>query len=106
MTAPGGPSPPTTRSASPGAISPPSSTPRPALTEKGPWPTSPPSPGGFSPSPTSLSSEACSPTRSSALCCGDLHPDALLNKEQQIRADKKAYHAHLKNYHSESGTPA
>ncbi|KAF7076632.1 hypothetical protein CFC21_081255 [Triticum aestivum] len=39
--------------------------------------------------------------RSSALCCGDLHPDAVLNKEQQIRADKKAYHAHLKNYHSD-----
>ncbi|XP_020148482.1 uncharacterized protein [Aegilops tauschii subsp. strangulata] len=40
-------------------------------------------------------------TWSSALCCGDLHPDAVLNKEQQIRADKKAYHAHLKNYHSD-----
>ncbi|KAF7069729.1 hypothetical protein CFC21_075313 [Triticum aestivum] len=40
-------------------------------------------------------------TWSSALCSGDLHPDALLNKEQQIRADKKAYHAQLKNYHSD-----
>ncbi|KAF2922691.1 hypothetical protein DAI22_07g132300 [Oryza sativa Japonica Group] len=37
---------------------------------------------------------------SSSLCYGDTHPDALLNKEKQIRADEKAYRVNLNNYHS------
>ncbi|XP_044946198.1 uncharacterized protein LOC123395283 [Hordeum vulgare subsp. vulgare] len=40
-------------------------------------------------------------TWSSALCSGDLHPDAVLNKDQQITAHKKAYHAQLNNYHTD-----
>uniref|UniRef100_A0ACD5VUF0 Uncharacterized protein n=1 Tax=Avena sativa TaxID=4498 RepID=A0ACD5VUF0_AVESA len=39
-------------------------------------------------------------TWSSSLCYGDLHPDAVLTKERQIRADMKAYRAHLNEYHS------
>ncbi|KAL6636448.1 hypothetical protein ACP70R_024020 [Stipagrostis hirtigluma subsp. patula] len=35
-----------------------------------------------------------------SLCHGILHPDAVLKKEQQTRADKKAYHAGINNYHS------
>ncbi|KAI4981603.1 hypothetical protein ZWY2020_022095 [Hordeum vulgare] len=42
---------------------------------------------------------------SSALCCGDLHPDVVLNKDQQITAHKMAYHAQLKNYHTNSFFP-
>ncbi|EMS51811.1 hypothetical protein TRIUR3_32399 [Triticum urartu] len=38
---------------------------------------------------------------SSSLCSAHLHPDAILHKEQQIRADNKAYHALLNNYHSD-----
>ncbi|VAI82252.1 unnamed protein product [Triticum turgidum subsp. durum] len=40
-------------------------------------------------------------TWSSSLCSAHLHPDAILHKEQQIRADNKAYHALLNNYHSD-----
>ncbi|CAM0878385.1 unnamed protein product [Alopecurus aequalis] len=40
-------------------------------------------------------------TWSSALCYGDLHPDAVVNKERQIRADKKEYLAQLNDYHSD-----
>ncbi|XP_051205601.1 uncharacterized protein [Lolium perenne] len=38
---------------------------------------------------------------SSALCYGHLHPDALLSKERQIRADKKACGEQLNEYHSD-----
>uniref|UniRef100_A0A0D9WYK1 Uncharacterized protein n=1 Tax=Leersia perrieri TaxID=77586 RepID=A0A0D9WYK1_9ORYZ len=38
--------------------------------------------------------------KSSSLCHGDIHPDAVLNKEKQIRADEKAYRIDLNNYHS------
>nr|NP_001350546.1 uncharacterized protein LOC8075741 [Sorghum bicolor] len=37
---------------------------------------------------------------SSSLCYGDIHPDALLNKEKHIKKDEKAYHVNLLNYHS------
>uniref|UniRef100_A0ACD5Y8X1 Uncharacterized protein n=2 Tax=Avena sativa TaxID=4498 RepID=A0ACD5Y8X1_AVESA len=40
-------------------------------------------------------------TWSSSLCYGDLHPDAVLTKERQIRADMKAYRAHLNEYHAD-----
>uniref|UniRef100_A0A0E0LK91 Uncharacterized protein n=1 Tax=Oryza punctata TaxID=4537 RepID=A0A0E0LK91_ORYPU len=45
-------------------------------------------------------------SKSSSLCYGDTHPDALLNKEKQIRADKKAYHINLNNYHSKDNNLA
>ncbi|XP_062188780.1 uncharacterized protein LOC133892051 isoform X2 [Phragmites australis] len=37
---------------------------------------------------------------SSSLSYGDIHPDAILNKEKHIRKDEKAYHIDLRNYHS------
>ncbi|CAN6171927.1 unnamed protein product [Urochloa humidicola] len=37
---------------------------------------------------------------SSSLCNGDVHPDALLNKEKHIKKDEKAYRINLLNYHS------
>ncbi|WVZ63127.1 hypothetical protein U9M48_012786, partial [Paspalum notatum var. saurae] len=37
---------------------------------------------------------------SSSLCYGDIHPDALLNKEKHIKKDEKAYRVNLHNYHS------
>ncbi|CAN6213987.1 unnamed protein product [Urochloa humidicola] len=37
---------------------------------------------------------------SSSLCNGDVHPDALLNKEKHIKKDEKSYHINLLNYHS------
>ncbi|KAL6639396.1 hypothetical protein ACP70R_023126 [Stipagrostis hirtigluma subsp. patula] len=37
---------------------------------------------------------------SSSLCYGDIHPDALLNKEKQITNDEKTYRIELRNYHS------
>ncbi|KAL6871539.1 hypothetical protein ACP4OV_014368 [Aristida adscensionis] len=37
---------------------------------------------------------------STSLCRGDMHPDAVLNKEMQIRNDEKAYSIDLRNYHS------
>ncbi|CAL5075634.1 unnamed protein product [Urochloa decumbens] len=37
---------------------------------------------------------------SSSLCYGDIHPDAVLNKEKHMKKDKKAYHINLLNYNS------
>ncbi|CAL5080148.1 unnamed protein product [Urochloa decumbens] len=37
---------------------------------------------------------------SSSLCNGDVHPDAILNKEKHIKKDEKAYRTNLLNYHS------
>ncbi|CAL5075561.1 unnamed protein product [Urochloa decumbens] len=37
---------------------------------------------------------------SSSLCNGDVHPDAILNKERHIKKDEKAYRINLLNYHS------
>ncbi|KAF0918335.1 hypothetical protein E2562_023406 [Oryza meyeriana var. granulata] len=37
---------------------------------------------------------------SSSLCYGNIHPDAVLNKEKKIRADEKEYRINLNNYHS------
>uniref|UniRef100_K3ZQH1 DEUBAD domain-containing protein n=1 Tax=Setaria italica TaxID=4555 RepID=K3ZQH1_SETIT len=37
---------------------------------------------------------------SSSLCYGDIHPDAILNKEKHIKKDEKAYRVNLLNYHS------
>ncbi|KAJ1288976.1 hypothetical protein BS78_02G130100 [Paspalum vaginatum] len=39
-------------------------------------------------------------TWSSSLCYGDIHPDALRNKEKHIKKDEKAYRVNLSNYHS------
>lgn len=36
----------------------------------------------------------------SSLCYGDIHPDAVLKKEKQVRADEKAHRINLRNYHS------
>ncbi|TVU39391.1 hypothetical protein EJB05_12806, partial [Eragrostis curvula] len=36
----------------------------------------------------------------SSLCYGDIHPDALLDKEKHIKAAEKAYRIDLHNYHS------
>ncbi|KAG2633554.1 hypothetical protein PVAP13_2NG263400 [Panicum virgatum] len=37
---------------------------------------------------------------SSSLCYGDIHPDAILDKEKHIKRDEKAYRINLLNYHS------
>ncbi|PUZ69587.1 hypothetical protein GQ55_2G121700 [Panicum hallii var. hallii] len=37
---------------------------------------------------------------SSSLCYGDIHPDAVLDKEKHIKRDEKAYRINLLNYHS------
>ncbi|GAB2278338.1 hypothetical protein Dimus_013021 [Dionaea muscipula] len=34
-----------------------------------------------------------------SLCSGDLHPDAVLQQEQSVRVNKKAYYSELQNYH-------
>lgn len=39
--------------------------------------------------------------RSSSLCSGDLHPDAVLKKEHLVKANKKVYYSELQNYHYE-----
>ncbi|CAN6210049.1 unnamed protein product [Urochloa humidicola] len=42
---------------------------------------------------------------SSSLCYGDIHPDAVLNKEKHMKKDKKAYHINLLNYNSKMVGP-
>ncbi|KAJ0969271.1 hypothetical protein J5N97_022148 [Dioscorea zingiberensis] len=37
---------------------------------------------------------------STSLCSGGLHPDKILQKEQQVQADKEAYYSELKKYHN------
>ncbi|KAK7336172.1 hypothetical protein VNO77_16705 [Canavalia gladiata] len=36
-----------------------------------------------------------------SLCAGDLHPDMIVNKEQHLRSEKKAYYSQLHNYHKD-----
>ncbi|XP_024017809.1 uncharacterized protein LOC21390955 [Morus notabilis] len=37
---------------------------------------------------------------SASLCAGDLHPDAIFQKEQCLKTEKKAYNAELHKYHN------
>ncbi|MQM18201.1 hypothetical protein Taro_051188 [Colocasia esculenta] len=39
-------------------------------------------------------------SKGASLCAGDLHPDALLHMDQQLRATRKSYFCELRKYHS------
>ncbi|OMO85553.1 Nuclear factor related to kappa-B-binding protein [Corchorus capsularis] len=36
-----------------------------------------------------------------SLCSGHLHPDAVIQEEQRLKAEKKAYYSELQNYHND-----
>ncbi|XP_061367766.1 uncharacterized protein LOC133310797 [Gastrolobium bilobum] len=36
-----------------------------------------------------------------SLCSGDLHPDTIVNQEQHLKSDKRAYYSQLHDYHND-----
>ncbi|KAK7267259.1 hypothetical protein RIF29_19926 [Crotalaria pallida] len=36
-----------------------------------------------------------------SLCLGDLHPDVIIDKEQHLKSEKRAYYSQLHNYHQD-----